>query len=356
MNKTKNKKNINPKTNTKTNNSNKKKSTTKKNNTKIKSTIKKDIIYNDKDYKNAEKLYKEKKYNEAYEIYLNLNEKYLKNKKIYKRLLECLTKDFTYKEKTKEFKNNYNDLITTYKILATKKEVNYITEKEENYKNIKTIKTGSKFLIISLLGWFGVHKFIEKNYLWGIIYLLTFGLFGIGVIVDLINDYAMYEDEKQLNILRYIISVVILLFGLINHSKFNTIYFILISILTLPIIFSKLLKVVPSIIKIIIIIILLYLGFKTNEVITFIPTSYLGTWKTDNENTNFKEVIIHNNKSTVKFNDRKDQIGNNEYDEEKNILKIYVNATTFYKFKIDKKDNKLCIYNESETCIISFKK
>jgi TM2 domain-containing membrane protein YozV len=36
------------------------------------------------------------------------------------------------------------------------------------------------------LGWFGVHKFYEGKILFGILYLLTFGLFGVGVVIDLI--------------------------------------------------------------------------------------------------------------------------------------------------------------------------
>lgn len=41
--------------------------------------------------------------------------------------------------------------------------------------------------ICVLLGWLGVHKFREKKVGIGILYLLTFGLFGIGWIVDIIT-------------------------------------------------------------------------------------------------------------------------------------------------------------------------
>lgn len=318
--------------------------------------IKKIELKDNKKYIEAEKLYKEKKYEETYLIYAELNSLYPKNKKIYKRLIETLTHDFTYKENNKEFKRLYNDYNTVYNLICTNKELKYFNKKQEKYKNIKSTKSGSDFLLIALTGWFGIHKFKEKNYKWGIIYLLTFGLFGIGVIVDLINDYAIYEDDKQLDILRYIIASLVLVFGIINYSKFNFIYFVLVSILLMPICYTKFLKKVPNIIKIIVIIFLCYMGFKTNEVLTILPANITGTWKTNNENTNFKEIIVKNNKSTIKFNDRKEQIGINEYDEEEDILKIYVNATTFYKFKLDKKDNKLCTYNESNSCIISFNK
>lgn len=322
---------------------------------KVVNTPKKNNLLDDKKYKEAEKLYKEKKYEESYDIYLKLNNKYPKNKKIYKRLIETLTNDYTKKDNSKDFKKLYDDYITTYKLLLNKKELKYFEKKLEEYNNLRK-KSNGKFLLISLLGWFGVHKFIEKKYVLGVIYLLTLGIFGIGVIIDLINDYAEYEDVKQLNIVRYIISVLVLLFGIFKFESINIIFFIIVSILITPIVYSKLLRIIPNIIKIIVIIILCYFGFKTTESITLLPTNILGTWKMNNENTNYKEITIHNNKSTIKFTDRKDEVGNNEYDTETKILKVYVNATTFYKFKKDDKENKLCIYNESDSCIIYFEK
>ena len=322
---------------------------------KVANTPKKNNLLEDKKYKEAEKLYKEKKYEESYDIYLKLNNKYPKNKKIYKRLIETLTNDYTKKDNSKDFKKLYDDYITTYKLLLNKKELKYFEKKLEEYNNLRK-KSNSKFLLISLLGWFGVHKFIEKKYVIGVIYLLTLGIFGIGVIIDLINDYAEYEDVKQLNIVRYIISVLVLLFGIFKFESINIIFFIIVSILITPIVYSRLLRIIPNIIKIIVILILCYFGFKTTESITLLPTNILGTWKMNNENTNYKEITIHNNKSTIKFTDRKDEVGNNEYDTETKILKVYVNATTFYKFKKDDKENKLCIYNESDSCIIYFEK
>lgn len=322
---------------------------------KVANTPKKNNLLEDKKYKEAEKLYKEKKYEESYDIYLKLNNNYPKNKKIYKRLIETLTNDYTKKDNSKDFKKLYDDYITTYKLLLNKKELKYFEKKLEEYNNLRK-KSNSKFLLISLLGWFGVHKFIEKKYVIGVIYLLTLGIFGIGVIIDLINDYAEYEDVRQLNIVRYIISVLVLLFGIFKFESINIIFFIIVSILITPIVYSKLLRIIPNIIKIIVILILCYFGFKTTESITLLPTNILGTWKMNNENTNYKEITIHNNKSTIKFTDRKDEVGNNEYDTETKILKVYVNATTFYKFKKDDKENKLCIYNESDSCIIYFEK
>ena len=59
------------------------------------------------------------------------------------------------------------------------------------------------FLIIYLLGLFGVHKFLGGNKKWGFIYLFTFGLFGLGWIYDLFaclfypGDYIHKKPLKQ---------------------------------------------------------------------------------------------------------------------------------------------------------------
>lgn len=42
------------------------------------------------------------------------------------------------------------------------------------------------FLLCILLGYIGAHKFYEGKILFGLIYLFTFGIFGIGVLVDAI--------------------------------------------------------------------------------------------------------------------------------------------------------------------------
>ena len=42
------------------------------------------------------------------------------------------------------------------------------------------------FFLCLFLGYLGIHKFYEERILWGVIYLLTGGLFGIGWVVDAI--------------------------------------------------------------------------------------------------------------------------------------------------------------------------
>ena len=42
-------------------------------------------------------------------------------------------------------------------------------------------------LLCAMFGLFGVHKFYERKIVLGIVYILTAGFFGIGVLVDFIN-------------------------------------------------------------------------------------------------------------------------------------------------------------------------
>lgn len=320
-----------------------------------KKTILKNNLFDDKNYKLAEKYFKNNDFDNSYKEYLKLSEVYPKNKKIYKRLIESLTHNYTYKENSRNFKTALDDYVTTYRILATKKELKHFENKMLEYKHIKVKGTKSKFLLITFLGFLGIHRFIEKKYITGIIYSLTLGIFGIGVIHDLINDYAEYEDEKQLNLVRYIISLIILTVGLLRIDTTNYYYFVIASILSTPIIYSKILRLIPSFIKFIAIIVLFYFGFKVEPVIDYVPNSIIGTWVTENENTNFESLVISQDKSTIKFNDRDEETGKNEYDNTNKILKIYVNATNIYKFRIDVEQNEICTYNDSKTCIISFK-
>ena len=60
------------------------------------------------------------------------------------------------------------------------------------------INAKEKFIIVILLGWLGVHKFMEKNIKLGCVYLLTFGLFGIGWFFDVIKAlFALLNENKE---------------------------------------------------------------------------------------------------------------------------------------------------------------
>lgn len=54
-----------------------------------------------------------------------------------------------------------------------------------------------RLLIVIFLGIFGVHKFIDKDYKMGFIYLFTGGLFGIGWIIDIIKELMGTSNNKN---------------------------------------------------------------------------------------------------------------------------------------------------------------
>lgn len=317
--------------------------------------VKKEELLKDNSYKEAEKKYRDNKYEDALNIYVKLEKKYKNNKKVLKRIIECLTQNYTYKVKDKNFNTILDKYINKYKNNITKRELTIFNKKYEEYNKLKCIDNSSKFLTIFFLGWFGVHKFIEKKYKLGILYLLTFGLFGFGVIYDLITDYAEYEDDSKLDICRYFISGLFILYGILKLSTSNFYYFVLAGIIMLPIFYKKILKLVPSLIKIIIIIILCCFGIKDKTILDPIPNKMIGYWVTNNDFTNIKSIKIKSDKSTIKFSDRDIEEGINLYDNKTGIITIKTNNKKYYKLILVDKDT-LCIYSELNKCNVKFNK
>lgn len=54
-----------------------------------------------------------------------------------------------------------------------------------------------KFLITLFFGWAGVHKFMDKKIGIGLLYLFTFGVFGIGWIVDIAISLSQIPPKKN---------------------------------------------------------------------------------------------------------------------------------------------------------------
>lgn len=53
------------------------------------------------------------------------------------------------------------------------------------------------FIVTLLFGWLGVHKFMQKKYGLGILYLCTLGLFGIGWLIDTIKAFIQMTNGRQ---------------------------------------------------------------------------------------------------------------------------------------------------------------
>lgn len=59
----------------------------------------------------------------------------------------------------------------------------------------KSVKTA--YLLAIFLGPFGAHHFYLNRWFMGVVYLLTFGIFGVGWIIDLFRIRSMVEDENE---------------------------------------------------------------------------------------------------------------------------------------------------------------
>ena len=75
-------------------------------------------------------------------------------------------------------------------------------EKEKLWYNISEMDPDDLYARTSLLGTFGYHKFRTKNYVSGLLYLVTGGFGGIGVLVDLVQmargRYGFYQYDYEL--------------------------------------------------------------------------------------------------------------------------------------------------------------
>ena len=81
-------------------------------------------------------------------------------------------------------------------ILDDSKEEIEEVEKEHEKKNSFALV---KLLLCIFLGYYGVHRFVEGKVLSGIIYFLTYGLFGIGYICDIVRlaKELAHESYKE---------------------------------------------------------------------------------------------------------------------------------------------------------------
>lgn len=58
------------------------------------------------------------------------------------------------------------------------------------------MKKGIRVVIVVCFGMLGVHKFLDKDYKMGILYLCTLGLFGVGWIVDIYKELTGNTSKK----------------------------------------------------------------------------------------------------------------------------------------------------------------
>ena len=60
------------------------------------------------------------------------------------------------------------------------------------------IDYNTTWLLLTFLGWLGAHRFYMGKWLTGLLYLVTFGFFGLGILVDLITLNAQISEQNGL--------------------------------------------------------------------------------------------------------------------------------------------------------------
>ena len=78
--------------------------------------------------------------------------------------------------------------------------VEEVIQEEEQPKDFREVLFGFKkrgpfykwvtLLLAIFLGWLGIHKFYERKFYLGLLYMVTGGFCGIGIILDIINLLA----------------------------------------------------------------------------------------------------------------------------------------------------------------------
>ena len=75
----------------------------------------------------------------------------------------------------------------------------FLIKNNDNVNNNEFLKKAINVLVVVFLGTLGIHKFIERKYGIGILYLCTLGIFGIGWLVDVVKSVRSLMDLEKNN-------------------------------------------------------------------------------------------------------------------------------------------------------------
>lgn len=320
-------------------------------------------INEEQEYINAEtNLNKLKNYDEAYNIYLSLSKRYVDNPEIWIGLLRSLTKDFTYKYATADFKKLYQKYWNNYIALADKKEVDEYAKKYKEYvDNVDAssenssgiVKTEKCYIIATVFGgWFGLHKFMSGKKLQGLLYLFTFGLFLVGWIKDIIEEYRKWPDAPQKQTVKWILFVLLLImaFTELEFSILAFLLYVVAAFLTIDIVWYNL-SIKNKIIRIGTPIILVFVALELGS--SPLPESSYGTWVTDEET---RYSFIELSEDDVKLYEEKDSSDYITASGSYYKSKIYIDNEEDIKmvFTYDSDKKEMCLLDEKEKCSIIY--
>ena len=69
-------------------------------------------------------------------------------------------------------------------------------EADENFA-AGAIDYNLSWLLLAFVGWLGLHRFVQGRWVTGIVYFLTMGLCGVGVIYDVLTMNSQISDRNQ---------------------------------------------------------------------------------------------------------------------------------------------------------------
>jgi hypothetical protein len=201
-------------------------------------------------------------------------------------------------------------------------------------------------------GIFGIHKFVQRKIKWGFAYLFTFGLFGIGWIYDIIQEYKKWPETPQRNVVKWGVFALFIILAIseIGYSFFATVLYVLAAILSLDTLWNKV-NVKKVGLRVGVPLILFIIATKIGS--GSIPESSYGTWicqgGCDYEVIEFNsdEVKVYKSKSADKYLNATSTF----YDS-----KIYVSFDdgTELIFSYDAAKEELCLMNNVDLCSIIY--
>ena len=345
-------------------------------------------ITDEQEFINAEtNLNKFKNYDEAYRLYLSLSKRFVDNPEIWIGLLRCYTYDFTKKTMGSFMKkycemywNNYCSLVGEQEISKYRyKYENYMTgfdEQENKKKEVKKFFSSSKqeikkivdmpkqkkkeipednkcyLLLIIFFGAFGVHKFIRKRPIQGLIYLFTYGLFFIGWIVDIIKEYKKFPESKQRKVIPWLFASFFLIYVIeyFQYNPLSTIPFIISGFLCLDYFWiligqnKRALRIwVP------IIVFVISCGFSPVN----IPEEFNGRWISD-ENVEYQLIEVNPKGDKIYETINSDEVTSVTCFYGKGNIYVKIAEDRILKLKYNKEKDNLCLLNDKDKCIAEY--
>lgn len=338
-------------------------------------------ITEEQEFINAEtNLNKFKNYDEAYRLYLSLSKRFVDNPEIWIGLLRCYTHDFTKKTMGSFMKkycdiywNNYCSLVGEAEVSKYRyKYETYMTgfdEQENKKKDVKKFFSSSAqeikkkiekpkkeipednkcyLLLIIFLGAFGIHKFIRKRPIQGLLYLFTGGLFCIGWIIDIVKEYKKFPESKQRKAIPWLFASFFLIY-IVEYFKYNplaTIPFIICGFLCLDY-FWILIGQNKKTLRIWVPIIVFVIGCAYSPV--NIPEKFNGKWVTsDNVQYQVIEVNPEMDKVYEKI-DSKDSVSVTCFYGKGNIY-VEISDNNILKLKYNEEKETLCLIDKNDKC------